>query len=479
MTTSKKTTTKPKKKTTKKTKSPDLTLDSYQNVMARLGAGQVNLQESANYVMTRYTRDFNQINALYRNSWLVRRIVDLIPEDMLKNWGEWQGDLEPDEITILEQNIRRIKLKRTLLEGMRWGRLYGGAAGLMMLDGQDNLEEPLDVSKIMPGDFQGLMIVDRWNGVYPSIQLIDDITSSEFGLPEFYEFKVSEQTRDVNRVHHSRIIRFTGDDLPYWEKIAEMHWGSSKIEAMYDDIRRRDSTASNIGGLIFLACLRIIKMEDLDQILSNTDTEAAQRFHNAISAQNTLMNNFGLQLLGSNDEFQNFQLSNYSGINEVYQSFMMDLSGATGIPCTKLFGRSPAGMNATGESDMRNYYDLIEKEQEAVLMPIMEKLHPVLMMSAYGEIPNLEFVCNPVNTPEETEIADLVERKTNSILAVHDRGVISDRTVLMELKTMGEGTNMYTNITDELIQKANDELPEEGLNATEGFGEIDSLDDRA
>lgn len=44
---------------------------------------------------------------------------------------------------------------------------------------------------------------------------------------------------------------------------------------------------------------------------------------------------------------------------------------------TKLFGRAPAGMNATGESDLQNYYDYVDTLRESVLAPILRRLLPV------------------------------------------------------------------------------------------------------
>lgn len=440
--------------------------DTYQNVLARLGAGMPNVQESAQYVLTRTTRNRQQLDALYRNSWLVRKIIDMIPEDMLKNWIRWEGEMEPDDIKQIEKTVRLSRLKRDLLRGMRWGRLYGGAVGIMMIEGQDDLDEPLDLDAIMPGDFKGLHIIDRWSGVDPGITIVDDITSAEFGLPDYYRVRVEDKfvgSGESVVVHHSRLLRFTGDDLPFYEEIAEQQWGASKVESLLDDLKRRDSTAANIAGLIFMANLRILKMEDLGQALAGTGKQNQANFYNTIQAQNSMMSNFGLQVLSKDDEFQTIQLSNFAGINDVYESFMLDLSGATGIPVTKLFGRAPAGMNATGESDMRNYYDLLEKEQERELSPLLDKLQPVLLMSTFGELPDLEYEYEPVSTPEQSEIADLVEKKTNSVLAVHDRGIITDRTALQELKALAEGTGMFTNITDEDLEKASDDLSADEL----------------
>ena len=69
-----------------------MAMDSYQNMMARMGAGTTNITEASTYVMTRITRNYYLMNTLYRNSWLVRKICDTIPKDMLKNWIHWEGD---------------------------------------------------------------------------------------------------------------------------------------------------------------------------------------------------------------------------------------------------------------------------------------------------------------------------------------------------------------------------------------------------
>src|SRR5690606_930445 len=102
--------------------------------------------------------------------------------------------------------------------------------------------------------------------------------------------------------------------------------------------------------------LRILKIEDMGQLLTATDQKAQQDFYNTITAMNWLQSNFGVQLMSKEDDFQQFTLQNFTGINDIYESFMLDVSGAAQIPVTKLFGRSPAGFQATGESDLRNYY---------------------------------------------------------------------------------------------------------------------------
>ena len=139
-------------------------------------------------------------------------------------------------------------------------------------------------------------------------------------------------------------------------------------------------------------------------------------------------------------------------------SVLNDFRETAEIPVTKLFGRSPAGMNATGESDMQNYYDAIEEKQESALRPAIEKLLPVLCVSALGYVPDdLDFAFNPIRRPSEEERKTLAKQTADAVIAVYNSGLISDRTALRELKQSSESTGMWSSITDEDIAKASDE----------------------
>ncbi|KAG1245205.1 hypothetical protein G6F68_015155 [Rhizopus microsporus] len=54
---------------------------------------------------------------------------------------------------------------------------------------------------------------------------------------------------------------------------------------------------------------------------------------------------------------------------------------------TRLLGQSPGGLNASGESDLRNYYARISSNQELVLQPSLQILDECLIRSALGSRP--------------------------------------------------------------------------------------------
>lgn len=455
----------------KKTAAAVHTKDSFQNPLTRSGIFMPNALEATRYPLTRFSWDWLTINSLYRSHWIVKRIINTIPADMMKNGYKIISQIPPDAIDKISREERKTCTTARIMEGLQLGRLYGGAGALILLRGQeDELDQSLRLDEIMPGDYKGLLVLDRWTGISPENTLIGDMDDSDFGMPDFYDITCDLYPKGI-RVHHSRILRFIGQPLPYYEKQAENYWGASELEHVIDELKKRDNVSWNIAMLTFLANLRVMKMEGMSQVLATGSEQAQRDLYNTIQGMNAMMNNNSIQILGENDSFETHQYT-FGGIADTYDRFMMDVAGAAETPVTKLFGRSPAGMNATGESDMQNYYDTIEEKQESVLRPIYDKLLPIMAMSALGSVPDdLDFEFNAVRRPDEDEMSDLASKNTDSVTKAFQAGLISQRTALKELRSQSEITGMWTNITDEDIEKADDTIQD----PNEGMGDMDGL----
>lgn len=435
-------------------------MDMFMNAMARTGMGSQNLMNTTEYELTRITKNYQLLTTLYRESWITKRIINTVPDDMCKNWFEITCELPPEAIDRYNKLEKRAKIKPKILEALYWSRLYGGSAAIMLISGQDNLSDPLDLDMIMPGSFKGLLVVDRWMGIYPENDLIGDIDDPDYGLPEYYQINNNDNSQTV-KIHHSRILRFPGRKLPKWEETAEMYWGASEMEHIFEELAKRDNTSWNIASLIFRASILATKTEGLDVLNALGDIETQKDFYNTQQAINTMLNNNSMLMMGSKDELQKMDYT-FSGINDIYESFMMDVSGAAEIPVTKLFGRSPAGMNSTGESDQENYDELIENQQESKLRPPLEQLLPVMFMSEFGEVPsNLDIRFLPVRSPKESDLADQISKKTTAVRDAYDSGIINQKIAMKELKAMSKSTGMFTNITDEDIEMASTDFVDE------------------
>ena len=422
--------------------------DAFSNPLFRLGYGSQSPLEATEYPLTRMTDNYALLNSLYRDNWVVQNVVGIIPDDMTKKWFAPAGAVGPEHLKELERVQRVTALRERVNEGLRWGRLYGGAAGLIMIRGQEGmLGQPLELESIYPGTFQGLYILDRWQGVVPGMELVFEGGEP---VPAYYSI-TDARGNTVAKVHHSRLVRFTGRDLPFLERVAELYWGESEVEALYNDVVKHDNVAANMAALTFRANVDTMEVQNLDQLFSVTSGEQQRRFWNVMQAQSVMKSNFGMQLVNRGDQIKNTQYT-FTGLQEVYDSMCLDLSGASRIPVTKLFGRSPAGMNATGESDLRNYYDYVDTLREAELRPILEKLLPVLAMSAWGAVPDgLDITFPPLWTPTAAEVAEIALKKAQAIRDTFQAGLFRADTAQRELKKLADETGMFDSISEEEI----------------------------
>ncbi|MBM6887182.1 DUF1073 domain-containing protein [Pseudoflavonifractor phocaeensis] len=426
-------------------------LDAFSNPLFRLGYGSQSPMEATEYPLTRMTDNYALLNSLYRDNWVVQNVVGLMVDDMLREWYKLRGSLTPKYLDELARVERVTQLRQRLNQGLCWGRLYGGAAGVILIRGQESmLDRPLELESIMPGSFAGLMILDRWCGIVPDMGLVSDISDPDFNLPEYYMINNAEG-RTVARVHHSRVVRFTGRELPYLEQIAELYWGGSEVEALYKDVVAHDNVSANMAALTFRANIDTMEVQNLEQLFSLGSTEQQRRFWNVMQAQSVMRSNFGYQLVNKGDQMKNTQYT-FTGLQEVYESMCMNLCGASHYPMTKLFGRSPAGMNATGESDLQNYYDYVNSQREAKLRPALERLLPVMAMSAWGVVPdNLEIDFPPLWSPTAKEVAEIAKGKAEAIVSAYQAGLLNVDTAQKELKKLEEETGIFGSITDEEI----------------------------
>ena len=433
-------------------------MDGYINSLAYLGEASP-LNRANDYERHSISNDFNTLTVLYRENWLAARIIDTPSEDMTRAWYSLSSEIDQERLDELAKLEARHNVKQEITDAIRWARLYGGAAAVMVIAGQeDMLEEPLDYDMLQPGCFRGLIVVDRVRGIFPSLELEENMDDPEYGYPMWYEVTLNEESGDILRIHHSRMLIFKGRRLPIDEEINADYWGASEMEHIYEELQKRNSSSANIAQLIFQANVAAIKLSDYGEVLGMGSQQQRAAMFKAIQEMNRIRTSYGITLLGREDDYEQHPYS-FAGVAEVYETFMMDMAGAAEIPATKLFGRAPQGMNSTGESDMKNYYDMIGQLQERDLKPALEKLLPVMSMSLWGEVPeDLEIVFEPLGSTTPAERAEIMGQFANPIIQAFSAGLISQKVALSELRETGKPINAWTNITDGDIENADEEV---------------------
>lgn len=342
--------------------------------------------------------DSRQIEAAYRTSWLMRKAVDLPPYDMTRAGRDWQAD--KPTIEKLEAEEKRLGIWDALRRALVLARL-GGAGMVLYVDGDDQ-EQPLDPARIRTGMLKTVHVWHRDR--FALGQMIDAWSDPWFGHPRYYQVQLGGASGLV-KFHPSRVIAFKGQQVPdmatnAWE---DCFWGDSIAQSIQDAVANADAAQAGFAALIEEAKLDIIKMPDL---MANAATaEYEQRFMERFRLAALGKSTHRALVLDGDEDWEQRQI-NWAGMPDIIATYIQIVAGAADIPATRLLGKSPDGMNATGKGDETNYLTMITGRQENDLRPQIERLDTVLIPSALGKPdPAVWWKFAPLQVPTEAEEA--------------------------------------------------------------------------
>lgn len=440
--------------------------DGFDNFIAKLGLNNANVLSAGYYTFNLLTKNRIQLEAAYRGSWVVGKMIDCVAEDMTREGIEITTNEGKDDVKKFYSKMTELQINKSNCSNIKWSRLYGGSIGVTQIRGQD-FATPLRLDSIGKDQFDGIVVFDRW-------QLNPDLTNvirsgPDMGLPEYYYIvnnpaQISQESGTVDysgqiKVHHSRVIRMGGIELPFYQAITEMMWGESVLERIWDRLIPFDSATMSSANLIERANNRTISVKGLREIIAagGEEVETLMKMFDMIREFQT---NESMTILDSEDTFAT---SNYSfaGLDNLLLQFGQQLSGACDIPLVRLFGQSPAGLNSTGESDLRMYYDTIKAQQEAQLRRPYRLIIEIMWRSIFGKpVPeDLEFEFVSLWQMSALDKATIAKTTTETIIGAHEDGLVTTAQAMEELRDSAPETGVFANISDESIAEAEEEPP--------------------
>lgn len=340
-----------------------------------------------------------ELLAMYRGNWIAAKAVDIYAEDMTRRWRKLSG-LDKKIIIEFEKEEKRVKYKLALYDALKWSRLYGGAAimPIFTTDRPEKMLKPLEIEKIQKGTLKKLVVFDK-TMMFPSEIVVDDPFQDNFGQPLFYTVNGS-----YHKIHHSRVFKLHGYDLPYLAQQTNNYWGDSIIQRMYETINDATTTFKSVAQMMMEMVTDVLKIPHLQSLLAKDDTtnDMIDRFN----LMKLLSSISQIKLLDKEEEWERHQIQ-LPGVNDVISQELTLISASSNIPVTRFIGTSPRGMNATGESDLETHYENVHGKQETDLRPIMERLDEMIFMSVFGRTePDCAFEFNPLYMQDAKEKAD-------------------------------------------------------------------------
>ena len=181
---------------------------------------------------------------------------------------------------------------------------------------------------------------------------------------------------------------------------------------------------ANVASLVFESKVDIIKIPDLMQSLQDPRYEQQLLERLRLAAMAKGIN--GALMLDSLEDYQS-KTANFSTLPDIMDRFLQAVAGAADIPATRLLGQSPAGMNATGDNDLRNYYDRIQAGQELDARPAMAVLDECLIRSALGSRPpEIHYNWNSLWQPTATERATIGKTIADTLKVIKDTSLFPE-----------------------------------------------------
>ena len=359
---------------------------------------------------------------LWRGSDLAAKIVESAPCDALR--GGFCLKLE---------DKKQSELIHAALEGMQCptyvghGALamlrkareyrcaYGGAAIFPVInDAAGSLAEPLLETGI--GKIERLMLFEP-RELQP-LRYYTDPNHPKFGEVELWQLNpinVGRVSIGYVQIHETRLIIVQGKRVTAEESSGTREgWGDNVFTSILDSINKYEQGLGASSALLQDFSQAVIKMKNM-----TTSTGIGPSVVDRIEMMNLMRSSLRAVLLDSEDSFTR-EATPTAGLPDILDRLMYRVAAASEMPVTKLFGMAPGGLNATGESDAKNWDRIVGIEQTD-MTPQIEQLVRFVMLSKEGPTKGKEpstwsVEWYPLSQPSAKEKAD-----TNLVIAQTDQ----------------------------------------------------------
>lgn len=417
--------------------------DRLSNIVSGLGTG------ADKSVFNTYRRSVyvpEEVYAAYENSWY-GNIIDILAEDSFREWRSVQAD--NDQIEAIEAEETRLKTRQKFVQAYKWALSQGGAA-LFMGGLPGSLDMPVNPNAISKGALKWLTPMTRTQ-ITPMDRVIDP-GREDFNDPSYYMI-------GTTRVHPSRVIRLIGVDRP--DDMAWDGWGDPLWFRLRDSVTNLDATSSGMAALVQEAKIDVFGVPHLAEKVATTEDQRRMTERFLVAAQLKSLTNALIMDAGDSEgkggETYEQKQPSFAGLPDVWDRHALVMSGMSGIPQTRLYGRSPQGMNSTGEADEANHAKGIRQRQELRIAPALSGYDEIIIRSSLGSRPpEIYFEWRPLYSISEKDGAEIEAKYAEGFAKRLSTGAIQDDVLAKaELNRMIE-SGRYAGIEDAISDSEND-----------------------
>ena len=319
---------------------PQLRLDGYYNVLNKYGT-QHDSTEYYQWATGAAVTDA-ELADLDAGNGLLSTIIDAPADDATKN-GIDLGIKDKDLQKRLDDHQQTIHYQSKLAKALNWRDVHGVAE--LLVYGRNE-------------------VFPLWINGYENNPDDENYRKGGTGIPEFYQVN---SVYGSYVVHSSRCLIFHNGEIPEGSTMANLYrtWGIPEYMRIREELRNASIGPGYSIRLLERLSMVTYKMKNLANVLSTADGDdtVLQRMEMLDLARNLL----NMVFIDADGEDVGIQSLSVAGVKDILDNACAMLSAVSHIPQTRLFGRSPAGENATGEGDMENYKEAVSGIQSGDL----------------------------------------------------------------------------------------------------------------
>lgn len=387
--------------------------------------------------------NFRQLlSQTYAEHGIVQTLVDQPVDDAFRAGFEidTNGQLSEDDVKELETYLERHNVISSLMQSMKWARLFGGGAIILITDQPaDTPFKVSDLNKDSPIEFRS---VDMWELYHTEANIEGDTEVGGMDWDnEFFDYY-------GKKIHKSRVYKIRGKEPPSFIRPRLRGWGMSELERLVRSINSYLKNQDVIFDLIDEAKIDIYKMKGFNSALMTEGGTAgvAKR----IQHSNTIKNYQNALTMDADDDYQQKQVT-FAGLSEILIQIRQGIAADLKMPMTKLFGISSAGFNS-GEDDIENYNSMLEGEIRAKAKFMVVDMVAIACQKLFGFVPDtLTIDFNPLRILNAEQEEAVKNHQYNRLMSAYQAGAI-DR------KTWAEGINR-DNLLPVSVDENADALP--------------------
>jgi phage-related protein (TIGR01555 family) len=332
--------------------------DGWENGLTELGT--VNDKTTHGVFYSSGVLSLETLSDLYHFSDVARRVVESVPEETWRRGVTVELEGEEDASYRLQSAIEALDTVGKLQEAHIGGRRDGLGAVLLGAEDGQKLEAPLIVERVRKFEWlRGIEARELWPQTYYQ-------DGGNAGEPETYLYTpLFGATSSI--VHESRLICFNGVRTTKLARIQNSGRNHSVLQPMHDVLRQFDVGWKAVEHLLTDGYQTVIKMAGLAAQIGAQGQAKVEMRMRLIDRQRSvgrpILLDAGNPQTGQEAEsFERTSVS-FEQVPAILEKFMLRMASAAKMPVSKLMGQAPAGLNATGASDIRFWYDEIDAER--------------------------------------------------------------------------------------------------------------------